>query len=76
MGVEVPFMMRAAVSGRLMKSHRIREGHVKNLVVGRRHLLQQLGQQDDFSLGKIPERSQMAAAAHHDFEGPDRPEGH
>ncbi len=74
--VEVPFMMRLAVRGRLMKAHRIRKWNIENLVVGGRHLLQNLRQQDDFFAVEFGKRPQVATAANQDFERPDRPEGH
>ena len=76
MRMEMTFMVRVAVGGRLMKAHGIGEWDIKNLVVSGCHLPQQLGQQDDFLPGKFGKRSQMATAANQDFEWPDRPEGY
>ena len=53
MGVKMPFRMLVAVGGRLVKAHRIGKRDIKNLVVGRSHLLQNFAQPDNLVLGEL-----------------------
>jgi len=65
-----------AIRGRLMKSHRIREGNSKNFVVCRSNTVQHLAQIPGILRRKFIHASDVSSAADQDFKRPNRPEGY
>ena len=74
--MEMPFRMRLPIRGTLVKSHRIRERNLEDVVVARRRAPQNICQQLALLPGQFVDRREMPLAQQQGLKRPHRPERH